>query len=289
MTSSPLFTILVPINRPPNLLPFCIASVQAQTVQSFELFIVCDGAPRSTIEKANELAAADSRIKVCDFGKGERYGEAHRDIVLRAARGTHVAQIADDDFWFPQYLAELCSLLSDVEFGNLIQANLSPEGEVLVYAGNLADAAVRARMLKKAWNFFGPSFAGYRLEAYRSLPEGWSPAPQNIPTDLHMWRKFLRHDGLRVGTRFSIQGAKFSAFQRAEKTIEERQLEHGRLVAQLSTPEGRREFRAKAFAELYDAQSIGYRRKIVTLRRQVDEKAGAPARKRQKPGKPASG
>ena len=272
MSTRPLFTILVPVHRPPNLLRFAVASIQAQSVSAFEVFIICDGAPRATVSYANELAAADSRICVFDFEKGERFGEAHRDAVLAGARGRYVAQIADDDLWFPDYLRELSRLLSTVQFGNLIQVHVAPDDKLLVYPGDLADEKVRSRMLKTSWNFFGPSFAGYHLETYRSLSTGWSPAPEDIFTDLFMWRKFLQIKDLQVGTRFAVQGAKISAHQRTELSIEQREIEHRRIVSALLGPQARHDFQARAYAALYAAQSLEYRRRIAGLRAQAEKK-----------------
>src|SRR6185436_17784114 len=82
-----LVTVLLPVNRPPDLLPFTVRSVQAQTVQAFELFIVCDGPPRATVDAAHELAIGDARIRVFDSPKGERNGEVHRHTALQEARG----------------------------------------------------------------------------------------------------------------------------------------------------------------------------------------------------------
>ena len=69
--TSPLFTIILAIHRPPLLLPFAVESVLRQTVQDFELFIVCDGAPEETVKLAETYAAADDRIKVYPFPKVE--------------------------------------------------------------------------------------------------------------------------------------------------------------------------------------------------------------------------
>lgn len=41
-------TVLLPVHRPPALLPYAIESVLAQTHQDFQLIVVCDGAPAET-------------------------------------------------------------------------------------------------------------------------------------------------------------------------------------------------------------------------------------------------
>jgi len=247
----PLFTILLPVHRPPALLPFAIETVLAQSMPSFDLFVVCDGTPAETVDCARSFAARDPRVHVFPFEKGERNGEVHRHAVLERVTSRFVAQIGDDDLWFPDHLAELARLLDRVDFGNLLQAELLSDGDVIVHLGDLADPETRRRMREEPWNFFGPTAAGYRLSAYRCLPVGWSPAPPDVWSDLHMWRKFLQRHDLSFGTRFTVQSAKLAAAFRQHMTLEERALEHRAVAAQLSTSEERSNFQARAFQFIY--------------------------------------
>lgn len=220
--SKPRFSILLPINRSPELLPFAVDSVFQQREKSFELLIVCDGAPEETFKCAKALSSKDSRVRAFKFEKGLRHGEAHRHEVLMQARGDYVAQIGDDDLWFPGYLDSLGGLLQNAHFGNLIQADISRSGDVFLHLDDLSLEATRRRMIEECYNFLGPSCAGYHLSAYKSLQNGWSPAPENIPTDLHMWRKFLVHNELVFATSFSINGVKFAASTRKDVALNER-------------------------------------------------------------------
>jgi hypothetical protein len=235
------------------LLPYAIESVLQQTETRFELFVISDGAPWATGECADAFAERDSRIHVFRFPKGERHGEAHRHTVLGAASGRFVAQIGDDDLWFPDYLSELAALLADVDFGNLLQAELSPTGNISVHVGDLGDPEVRDRMCKKKWNFFGPTCAGYRLAAYRQLPVGWSAAPVDLLTDLHMWRKFLVMPGITFGTRMSIQGIKLSQGGRRNMSLEARTAEMKVAAALYSDGKERANFRAEAIRAFFTA------------------------------------
>ncbi len=204
------FTILLPIIRPPLTLPYAVRSVLAQSERDFELCIVCDGAPAETVAAAGELAAGDERIGVFAFPKGERHGEAHRAAVLAGSTAGFVAHIGDDDLWLSSHLAALGALLEEADFATVPQILIYPGGKMRHrHRGNLADPAIRQRMLTARWNFFGPTEAGYRLSAYRKLEIGWSPAPRDLPTDLFMWRKFLRDDRLRFVTGFTASSLKF--------------------------------------------------------------------------------
>lgn len=247
----PLFTVLLPVNRPPALLPYAIESVLRQTETRFELFVISDGAPWATGECADAFAERDNRIRVFRFPKGERHGEVHRHTALEAASGRFVAQIGDDDLWFPDCLDELAALLADVDFGNLLQAELSPMGNIRVHIGDLGDPEVRARMCEKKWNFFGPTCAAYRLAAYRQLPVGWSAAPVGLWTDLHMWRKFLVMPGLNFGTRMSIQGIKLPQGARRNMTLEARAAEMKIAAAMCADSKERAKFHAAAIRALF--------------------------------------
>lgn len=245
---APLFTVLLPVNRSPELLPFAVESVLAQSEQRFELFVICDGPPHSTVACAQDLAARDPRIRVFDLPKGERHGEAHRHGALGEARGVYIAQLADDDLWFPDCLEEMAGLLGRADFGNLLQADIAPDGAVHTHPGDLADPATRDAMLKTAWNFFGPSCAGYRLEAYRRLPVGWSPAPPGVWTDLFMWRKFLARADLTFATRLSVQCARLPATWRQDQTLEQRAAENRAMAARFASRRARADFQAAALA-----------------------------------------
>lgn len=246
----PVFTILLPVIRLPDLLPFAVGSVLAQVEQRFEIFIVCDGAPPETVAAARALAAGDDRIRVFAFPKGERHGEAHRHTALAEARGQYVCQIADDDLWLPNHLVEMGKLLESVEFGNLAHAKVEADGTLSSTAGDLSVETLRRLMRERAFNIFGPTAAGYRLETYHALPVGWSPAPAGVWTDLAMWRKFLSAPGIKVGSRQAITSLHFAADLRREWSMERRVEETARYAALIATSNGRDEIRQGVLAAI---------------------------------------
>jgi glycosyltransferase involved in cell wall biosynthesis len=242
---NPVFTILLPVVRPPDLLPFAVASVLGQAERRFELMIVCDGAPRETVAAARHLAATDDRIRVFDFPKGERHGEAHRHTALGEARGQNVCQIADDDLWLPNHLVEMGALLESVDFGNLAHVRVEVDGAMSSTCGDLSLDVMRRLMLTSKFNIFGPTSAGYRLDAYRSLPVGWSPAPADLWTDLAMWRKFLAAPGLRLGTRHAITSLHFAAQLRVGWSLDRRREEAAGYLDLMKTSAGRDDIRQR--------------------------------------------
>jgi len=236
MSGPPTFTVLLPVHRPPLMLPCAIASVLGQTRPDFELMVICDGAPPETAACARELAAQDGRIKVFVHPKGERRGELYRDQALQAARGQYVCQIADDDLWFPNHLEEMAILLDHAEFGNVLQVRVEGDGKMTCLAGDLGRADLRQAMLTQQVNVFGPTVARYRLETYRRLPLGWSPAPPDVWTDLYMWRKFLSLPGIVCATRFSFTALHLAASLRHQMSDHERAAENRRLLADIQDP-----------------------------------------------------
>jgi glycosyltransferase involved in cell wall biosynthesis len=244
------FTVLLSVHRPPALLPFAIESVLAQSHRNFELLVICDGAPPETAACARSFAARDARVRVFEFTKGERLGEAHRHTALKDASGTYIAHIADDDLWLPDHLTELGLLLADVEFGNLVQVDVAPDRRMRARLEDLSAPQTRQRMLAERWNMFGPTVAGYRLSTYRRLPDGWTPAPPKIWTDLHMWRKFLRLEPLSTATRFAFESLRFPSKQRAGISIDDRAAETRRWAERLRDPNGVRSVRAEIMQQL---------------------------------------
>ncbi len=247
------FTILLPVARPPALLPFAVESVLGQSHSDFELFIVSDGAPQATVGWANEAASRDSRITVFDFPKGERHGEQHRHIALQQATGSLVAHICDDDLWFPDFLTELAQLLGTVDFGNLLHVGLGPDGGLVVIPGDLSDSEMRRRMMEERCNLFGPTVCGYRMSAYWRLPIGWSPAPEDIWTDLHMWRKFFARNDILCGTRHVVQAVALPDPLRSHMSLDERASENRTVAERLRDPAERDAFAKRALAALTQA------------------------------------
>jgi len=197
------FTVLIPTFDNGPVIRFAIESVLAQAAD-MELFVVADGAPPETLSLLDAYGTRDPRLRVFKFGKGERHGEAWRHEALRHADSDAVCYLSDDDVWFTDHLATLGALLAEHDFGHTRQVNVMPDFTINAYARDLGDPAMRRRYLSEKCNFFGLSVAGHRLDAYRRLNEGWAPAPPDIGTDYHMWRKWVRAEGMRLVSSASI-------------------------------------------------------------------------------------
>src|SRR6266498_4170613 len=98
-------TVILPTHEHSALLPLALRSVQSQTVQELEIFIVGDGVRDSGRKSITRLAKADDRIRFFDYPKAPRQGEANRQVALREARGSIVCYQSDDDLWLPEHVA----------------------------------------------------------------------------------------------------------------------------------------------------------------------------------------
>ena len=191
------FTIIIPTYNNGPTIRAALTSVAFQTVNDYEVFVVADGAPEETHRIVKEYAARDKRIRLLPFAKGERHGEGWRHAALQQATGEAVCYLSDDDFWFPDHLALMANLLQDADFAHTRHVHLLPCFHIYGNTGTFADPAVRERMRKEKFNVIGLTNAAHRLAAYASLPQGWSPAPPDVWTDLYMWRKWLNQPGMR--------------------------------------------------------------------------------------------
>jgi hypothetical protein len=198
--------------------------------------------------------------------------------VLAGAVGRYVAQIADDDLWFPDHLAELEILLSKADFGNLLHVYLHPDGRVELLPGDIGRPETRRRMLTEKFNLFGPTVAGYRLEAYRWLPEGWTPAPIDVWSDLHMWRKFLRMERFVFATRAEVTAVVFAAPLRPSATLEQRHDENRTYWERIRDPGMRAEIVQAAWHSLLD-RDLEREGQLIALASARDELAAELANK----------
>ncbi|QGZ95792.1 Glycosyl transferase family 2 [Terricaulis silvestris] len=181
-----------------------IGSVREQTHEDWELFVVADGAPPEAFAEIERAVQNDPRIRVFRFPKGERHGEAWRHEALQQATGEAVCYLSDDDFWFPDHLEHMRPMLERADFAHTRQTIVWPSYEVSGPLNDIADASTRERMLHSKFNYFGPSVSGHRLDTYRRLPQGWTPAPADLWSDLHMWRKWITAEGMRFQSSFAV-------------------------------------------------------------------------------------
>lgn len=111
MTSAsiPTVTVVIPAFNAAHCIARAIHSVQAQTLQAFEIVVVDDASQDDTRAVVRRLAAADGRIRLVEL---ERNGgpSAARNAGIAQARGTWTALLDADDAFRLERLATLCAL-----------------------------------------------------------------------------------------------------------------------------------------------------------------------------------
>lgn len=106
-TPNPRVSVVLPTYRRPDLLPRAARSVEAQTLEDWELIVVDDNDPDSPERKETQSVMkqlmADPRITYIEHDKN-RGGSAARNTGIRAATAPYVAFLDDDDSWYPSKL-----------------------------------------------------------------------------------------------------------------------------------------------------------------------------------------
>jgi glycosyltransferase involved in cell wall biosynthesis len=196
----PVATVVLPTHDHSPLLRLSLRTVQEQTVQDIEIFVIGDGVPDETRELVAEIGRDDPRVRFFDNPKGPRSGEVHRAAALAEAGGEIVCYQSDDDLWCPDQVAEVRDLLTAADFAHTVVLSVAPDGLVTPCLTALEAGVIRAFMLRGTTNFLPLSGVGHTLAAYRALPFGWRTTPRPIWTDLYMWQQFLEQPGLRFAS-----------------------------------------------------------------------------------------
>jgi len=104
-------SILIPSYNHARYLPACLASIQAQTVEDWEVILVDDGSKDDSVAIARELARQEPRLKVhvneTNLGT---YGTEQKALEL--SRGEFIAVMNSDDLWAPEKLARQLEILA---------------------------------------------------------------------------------------------------------------------------------------------------------------------------------
>jgi glycosyltransferase involved in cell wall biosynthesis len=100
---SPLVSVIIPCYNRAHIIGQAVGSVQAQTLQDWEMLIVDDGSADDLAGALAPLMAADARIHLLRHARN-RGGPAARNTGIAAARGRFIAFLDSDDTWMPRKL-----------------------------------------------------------------------------------------------------------------------------------------------------------------------------------------
>lgn len=107
--NDPIVSVVMPAYNVASYLAQAAESVLSQTVTDFELLIVNDFSTDETAEIAAAIAARDNRVRV--LSNETNCGVAvTRNRGIAAARGTYIALLDGDDYWYPKKLEKQLSL-----------------------------------------------------------------------------------------------------------------------------------------------------------------------------------
>ena len=105
LTTGPLVSVVVPTYNRPADLEITLRSVAAQTYENIEVIVVNDAG-----DSVGEVVGRFSGTRVIDLEKNSGLAAA-RNAGIRAASGTYVAFLDDDDTFFPEHIADLVGAL----------------------------------------------------------------------------------------------------------------------------------------------------------------------------------
>ncbi len=207
--------VLMPTFDHQDTLRYSIPSVLAQTVKTFELVVVGDGAPPETAAIVEEFASIDPRVRYDPHPKSPRTGEPYRDPLIRESSADIVAYCSDDDLWLPWHLEEMIDLLANADFANTLGGHIDPDGRMRWWTLDLSRAEDRRHILE-AFNTIGLHAAAHTRASYLALPDGWATTPPGMFTDHHMWRKYLSQEWVRAASGFRASAVHLPASLRKD-------------------------------------------------------------------------
>lgn len=105
----PQFSVIIPLFNKEKFIAKTIESLLLQTFDDFEILIINDGSTDKSEEKVKEFK--DSRIRY--FYKENKGVSAARNFGIENAVGNFVAFLDSDDYWFPHFLEEINTIISD--------------------------------------------------------------------------------------------------------------------------------------------------------------------------------
>jgi GalNAc5-diNAcBac-PP-undecaprenol beta-1,3-glucosyltransferase len=225
-------TVIIPTFGPASFARWAIKSVQQQTVKDLEICVICDGSPPEMVSLFTDMAGEDKRLRVFTFPKSPRTGEPYRDLVIRQTTGRIICYCSHDDLWLPHHVKAMEKSLTNCPFTHSIHAYV-----------NVAEAAGNSKSILAGitWtdldqdiidkmqgtqggiiNYIPLTFGAHTRHSYYLLKEGWVTTPLDMPTDLHMWRKFLTAFREHCLTTMKITALNFRKMDRTAWTEQQR-------------------------------------------------------------------
>lgn len=190
----PLVSVIMPAYNAEAFIKEAIDSVRSQTITDWELWIIDDCSKDATCRIVEEIADADSRVKLLRNEKN--MGAAgSRNRGLDIFRGKYVALLDSDDYWYPNMLEKML-------------ARAEETGADIIYCSY---ELVDEQGVKVCNDFLVPEKTSFRESIVRSvitcstvLFTGELAKKNRFPMnmyheDIAMWFQILRDGGTACG------------------------------------------------------------------------------------------
>ena len=208
--AAPTVSIVIVSSSPAEFLRQALASVYRQTFTDWELLLVNDGSTDACGRMAEELAVADSRVRLLQHTGGGHQGIGDsRNLAYRHARGEFVAKLDSDDVYAVNTaIAEQVAIMRANPRVAMVQGPSSRwvswiSGEDTIQVPSHADEEVEATLLApkfiRNWNDEPHS----RLER-RSAVEAVGGCAPDFPgqgADFSLWLKLALRFPIYVSSR----------------------------------------------------------------------------------------
>jgi hypothetical protein len=258
--------ILIPTHDHAALLPYALRSALVQKDVEVEVLVVGDGVGDDTRAALGPFLD-DPRVRFFDRIKGDRHGERLRHDALQESSAPIVCYLSDDDLLLPDHVARMRRLLADADMVRGLPAYVTASGELRYHPFDLALPEFRELL---AHGLAGGGLTGisHTRELYDRLQDGWSPAPPDLPTDVHMLQKLIAVPGFRGATDDRLTALVFPSPLRRHMTTEERVAELERWSGRLAEPAFREELDTAAGVAAAQA-ARRQKLKVVALEREL--------------------
>ena len=115
----PFFSIVIPLYNKENSIEKTLKSVFYQSFSDFEVIVINDG----STDKSDEKVKAFSDVRVRLISTENRGVSQARNLGLKEAKGTLIAFLDADDYWFPHHLENLYQLHKNFPNAGLLASN----------------------------------------------------------------------------------------------------------------------------------------------------------------------
>jgi glycosyltransferase involved in cell wall biosynthesis len=176
--SAPYATVILPTLNRASTLPLALASVQAQSVQSLEIFVVLDGATAACRDAAASMARTDARIRIFDLPKARGHAADNIDRAIMRASTERIFYIDDDDLWLSDHVAQLGPLLECADVADSRVCSVDRNGRTHLGASRGCNPRVRELLGAGRLKMLYDTHIAHRKDAYGRIAR-WGSGTQD--------------------------------------------------------------------------------------------------------------